>query len=311
MAKLIILAGLPGCGKSSYAEAFIAAKNIFPDTKTSADHWAVHSSDAIREELFGDASCQADNNRVFETMHKRVKADLEKGINVIYDATNVTRKSRRSAIALAGKHDLVECHIVWAPINVCVDRDAQRDRTVGKEVIEKFVRRWQSPFYDEGFSDIIIVSKFGYEFDRSHYISSMTAQMHIPHDNPHHTLGVYEHCMEAYQQLKANEVAPHVVRAATYWHDVGKPFTKGYKNKPDSNEIDYSVAHYYDHQNVGAYMAYGLYSDHEMGNSFIVQFSWLINNHMEPFFNSKYYQQLPENLKKQVDMIHKYDRIAH
>ena len=143
------------------------------------------------------------------------------------------------------------------------------------------------------------------------HLNQLTMNMNIPHDNPHHTLGVLEHCEQAYENLKDKYIVPYCVEMATLWHDVGKPYTKGYKNKPDSNEIDYSVAHYYDHQNVGAYMAYGLYSDHEMGNSFIAQFSWLINNHMEPFFNSKYYKELPYNLKSYIDAIHDADRSAH
>ena len=133
MAKLIVLVGLPGCGKSSYAELYTEARK---DQK-----WVIHSSDAMRKELFGDENDQSDNNRVFQALHKRVREDLKNGINVIYDATNVTRKSRRAVLNLAGKDDLVECHIVWAPVNVCVERDSKRDRTVGKNVIEKFIRR--------------------------------------------------------------------------------------------------------------------------------------------------------------------------
>jgi len=98
MAKLIILCGLPGSGKSYYAAQLWRRENTF-DEPTAV----VHSSDAIRKELFGDAGSQENNALVFETMHKRVKDDLRAGKTVIYDATNITRKSRRGIINMTTK----------------------------------------------------------------------------------------------------------------------------------------------------------------------------------------------------------------
>lgn len=313
MARLIILVGLPGSGKSCYAEGLALTPllcNHGEEIET-----VIHSSDQIREELFGDANCQDNNQLVFETLHKRVKEDLRKGYTVIYDATNVTRKSRRSVINLATKDDIVECHILWAPIQTCIRRDKDRDRSVGYSVIDKFVRRWQSPWYDEGIHKIEIINT-DLSFDPPAYIRSMTLNMCIPHNNPHHQLGVMEHCEQAYQNLQDIYILPKVVEYATLWHDIGKPYTKGYKNKPNSSEIDYSIAHYYDHQNVGAYLAYGLYLNLDPitlqdEHDFIALFSWLINNHMEPFFNSKYYNKLPSKLKEYIDAIHKADISAH
>ena len=151
MAKLIILCGLPGSGKSYYAEQLVHINNTF----TSDEEIVVHSSDAIREELFGDAGSQEDNGRVFELMHKRIREDLKAGKTVIYDATNITRKARKSAIACAHPtNDTIECHIVWADYKECILRDSQRDRMVGPAVIDKMLRRWQSPWRDEGFDKI-------------------------------------------------------------------------------------------------------------------------------------------------------------
>ena len=300
MAKLIVLVGLPGSGKSSYAN------NVLLEADKNT---VLHSSDNIRQELFGDASSQENNALVFETMHKRVKEDLRNGKTVVYDATNVTRKSRRGAINLASKEDELECHVVWAPVNECINRDRTRSRTVGKQVIDKFLRRWQSPFYDEGFDTIKIIPNV-IDHDHVRYARNLTISMNIPHDNPHHTLNVLEHCEQAYENIKDKYIMPYSVYMATLWHDVGKPYTKGYKNKPDSDEIDYSVAHYYDHQNVGAYMSYGLYVS-LMEDDWVAEFSWLINNHMEPFFNSKYYKDLPQKLKEYIDAIHDADRSAH
>ena len=306
MAKLIILCGLPGSGKSTYALDYKAMDDAF-----GTDLTAIHSSDSIRNELFGDASFQGDNARVFELMHKRVKDDLRAGKTVIYDATNITRKARKGAINLAGPDDTVECHIIWADPVECRRRDSLRERSVGQEVIDKMLRRWQSPWIDEGF-DTVQVFLNQADFNQVAYISSMTDNMHIPHDNPHHTLNVWDHCLQAYsnlEQIYQRRPVPEPLKMAAYWHDIGKPYTKFFKPGED-------IAHYYDHHCVGGYLAYGLFlnTNHLLRNTEmddICLISWIIANHMEGFCNSKYYKELNSQWKWYLEILHEADLSAH
>lgn len=318
MAKLIILCGLPGSGKSHYAEEFKTIDDTFYKGNT-----VIHSSDAIREELFGDPSFQGDNAKVFELMHKRVKADLQAGKTVIYDATNVTRKARRGAINLAHPtNDTIECHIVWAEPEECLRRDSLRDRKVGQAVIDKMLHRWQSPWFDEGFDEVKLILNQK-DFDQVKYIASRASDLHIAHDNPHHTLGVWEHCMEAHANVIERAAKDNVIRygeynklaTAAYWHDIGKPRTKTFHVDKETDEVDYSHAHYYDHHCVGGYLSYGLFlrphfmSDEEISD--ICFISWIISNHMEPFFNSSYYKTLNPEWKWYIDKLHEADVNAH
>lgn len=320
MSKLIILCGLPGSGKSYLAEELEYENSTYSDTDASNNEFnelaVIHSSDAIREELFGDPGSQENNALVFETMHKRVREDLKAGKTVIYDATNLTRKSRRAVINLATAETFIECHIVWAPIEVCIERDAARTRSVGCEVIDKMLRRWQTPDIREGFDEIIIHNSYEL-FDNIRYISSITQAMMIPHNNPHHTSDIMEHCVNAYKYLCEKEgFIIDDLKTAAYWHDIGKPYTKFYKKLKDNDELDYSAAHYYDHQNVGAYLVYGLFMipghrlyEGEMRR--INWISWLINNHMEPYFKSEYYKTMNSDDKYWVDLLHEADLAAH
>ena len=311
MAKLIILCGLPGSGKSHYAQGYKDFDDAIYEGKT-----VVHSSDAIRKELFGDACSQEDNGKVFELMRKRTQEDLRAGKTVIYDATNITRKARKSAIACAHPtRDTVEVHIVWSPINVCLRRDALRDRSVGPEVINKMLRRWQSPDpVTECFDSIKLICTDP-DFDQVNYVSRKTAEMHIAHDNPHHTLDVYDHCLQASLNIaNCGEKVPEEVLVATYWHDIGKPYTKFFKQNKETGELE-TIAHYYDHQNVGAYLAYGLFLNRDILSPYkttvACKISWYINMHMEPFFNSKFYNTLPAYEKHWIDVIHEADTKAH
>ena len=108
MVEFIMLVGLPGCGKSSYAK------------KLKDEGYIIHSSDAIREELFGDVNSQKDNTKVFDVLHKRIKDDLTKGISCVYDATNMSMKRRKAFLDEISKISCSKkCVLFVVPIEVC------------------------------------------------------------------------------------------------------------------------------------------------------------------------------------------------
>lgn len=286
---LILLVGIPGSGKTTYAKNYI-------EQNPNTTHL---SSDAIRNELYGDENIQGNPGEVFSLMQKRAIEALNNGHNVIYDATNITRKDRQGIISVCPKFAKIECHIIWAPIGVCIERDAARNRTVGKEVIDRMLKRFQAPYYDEGIDMIKIISPDN--FDQTSYHNKCFDNMKISHDNPHHTLGVFEHCQEAAKYIM--DMCPTKLNmiAAAEMHDIGKPYVKAFIDSK-SNPCD--IAHYYQHQSVGAWMSYGC----AWGNPYVV---WLISTHMDPFMNTKYYNNLPPFLKIDIDLLHKADLNAH
>lgn len=283
-----MLVGIPGAGKSTYAKEL---------TKTSNAFWL--SSDSIREMLYGDENCQDNPGKVFEVMHEYTLSLLDRGYSVIYDATNITRKSRFAILSKLPKHVKKKCIIVWAPIDICIERDKARERTVGKEVIDKMLRRFEAPFYDEGF-DQITVYLSDIHYDSLDYYAKAIAAMNIPHDNPHHTLNIMEHCYECGNALLGDATQSIVVKAG-YLHDVGKPYVKSFKN---SKGEDCETAHYYGHQGVGAYISYGFRGHNPT-------LAWLISTHMAPFINQKYYESLPTCYKCWIEQLHKADKGAH
>ena len=285
---LILLIGPPGCGKSTYARQYV-------EEHSNTIHL---SSDGIRKELWGDEATQGDNNEVFSLMQSRAINALNNGQNVIYDATNVTRKDRSYIILACPKFAKIEAHIIWAPIETCIERDAIRERTVGKEVIDRILKRFQAPFYDEGISEIKII--LPENFDSKTYADRIRNALGIPHDNPHHTLNIKEHCEAAAKYAWEHEYESNIFAAALY-HDVGKPYVKAFI---DAKGNPCEIAHYYQHNCVSAWMYYGVYKlDPEI--------AWLISVHMDPFLNTKYYNKLPPYLKKKVDLLHECDLKAH
>lgn len=283
--SLILLVGIPGSGKTTYAKEYT---ETIPNT--------IHlSSDSIRAELYGDESIQGDPAEVFSLMQKRAVEALNEGKDVIYDATNATRKDRASIINICPKFAKIEAHIIWAPIGMCIERDATRERTVGKVVIDKMLKRFQFPFYDEGIDEIKIVRPQG--FAMAQYENDCWKAMDIPHDNRHHIFNVQYHCREAHR------IIPHgdeQLSMAAWYHDIGKPYTKDFK---DSKGNPSEQAHYFQHQCVGAYIACGFID--------VPRTIWLISTHMDPFLNTKYYRNLPAFLKRDIDVLHEADKTAH
>ena len=287
--KLILLVGIPGSGKTTYAKSYI-------EQNTNTIHL---SSDAIRKELYGDESTQGNPAEVFSLMQTRAVEALNEGNNVIYDATNITRKDRSSIINICPKFAKIEAHIIWAPIETCIERDASRDRTVGKAVIDRMLKKFQAPYYDEGIGEIKVI--LPNDFDTSKYRLQCMNDMIIPHDNPHHTLDIYTHCLEANKYLvfyvHNND---DDIDKASFFHDIGKPYVKAFI---DSKGNPCEHAHYYQHQCLGAYISYG------MGCS--IKTAWLISTHMDPFMNTKYWKNLPTFLKRDIDLLHEADLAAH
>lgn len=286
--KLIILCGIPGSGKSTYAKDYVERNQN-----------TIHlSSDMTRRELYGDENIQGNPGEVFALMQKRAIESLNNGNDVLYDATNITRKDRSGIIGVCPKFAKIECHIIWAPIEVCIERDVKRDRTVGKEVIDRMLKRFQAPFFDENIDEIKIIRTDYSLMDV--YADMCFDDIKIPHDNPHHTLNIYEHCWEAYEYI-CEATDSECLKYAALAHDIGKSYTKAFV---DSKGNPCDIAHYFGHQAVGAWMSYGLHNIEPYE-------AWLISTHMEPFFNSKYYNNLPPFLKKDIDLLHEADLAAH
>ena len=181
--RLIVLVGLPGSGKSTYAQKI----------ERCCRNTAHISSDVFRERHFSDVNDQSHNAEVFEKMKETTLRCLNSGLDVIYDATNLIRKNRANLLKDIPAFVQKDAVIVWAKLEDCLSRDMERDRKVGEDVIDKMIRNYTVPYYDEGFDQVSIVNTSEDE-SMLGYRRQLLESMQIPQDNPHHTLSVYDHC---------------------------------------------------------------------------------------------------------------------
>lgn len=290
---LKVIVGVPGSGKTTYCNEYVESHIGEP---------IVHlSSDKLRRELLGDTNDQSQNGKIFEEMKTRALNYLNAGCTVLYDATNITRKDRQHILDKLPSYVIKEAVVCWAPIKTCLERDMNRDRTVGREVIDRMLKRFQAPYFDEGFDRIYVERPKGwFEKYEAKYIHQ-TLGKDISQDNPHHTLSLQQHMSTAYEYLKDMQIVDTNLRLAAAWHDLGKLYTKTFTNTKGEKT---DIAHYYGHQGYSAWIVYGF----KACNNNII---WLVSTHMDPYLGTKYYQRLPQFLKNKIDLLHQADVAAH
>lgn len=275
-----VMMGLPGSGKSYVAKNELSGIII--------------SSDDIREELFGDINSQQDNNMVFMTLHSRICALLQEGKDVIFDATNIHRKNRIHFLKnVLNNIDCNKiCHCVMTPYKLCLKRNAERKRVVPKYVIKRMYMNWEPPHRTEGWDEIvfhiddeskaIINNEYNYDiFGKDDW-----DLMNFDQDNLHHQLSLGEHILKTYIEVVNNYPNDIILSVAASLHDIGKPFTKTYKKANGKND---GQAHYYNHENTGAYESFFYIQNmininkYKFNSRDIEDITTIINYHMRPY----------------------------
>jgi len=142
--RIVVLVGLPGCGKSTYLEK-IGASGL--------------SSDAIRKLLADDETDQTIHAVVFRTLRFLLYQRIAIGRPVTYiDATNLTPRERRPYLRIGRLRQCpVEAVYFDVPLDVCRTRNARRHRVVPEAALMKMAAKLVPPTVEEGFARVKVV----------------------------------------------------------------------------------------------------------------------------------------------------------
>jgi predicted kinase len=147
--KLILLIGLPGSGKSTFANQLLAQD---PQRQ-------LISTDIIRGKLFGNQANQGCWLLVWQEVQRQFQLVASHNQTAIYDATNVTRCTRRQVIDVAHESGFLQVVGVWlhTPVWLCLARNKRRQRCVPEDIIFHMHHQLQSvpPSATEGFDELI------------------------------------------------------------------------------------------------------------------------------------------------------------
>lgn len=320
MQTTVLMVGLPGSGKSTIAEKMINGE-IEEFSNFSKSNTMILSSDKFREIFLGDEKDQTNNKLVFGELRKSFISYLNQGYNIIVDATNINMKSRRSYIELTKKYNVRKvAYVVNTPFDECIKRAENRTlRPINKDIIFEMEKRFQCPqpfeglevvFHNKQISEDDVKKSYALSFSyveavQSEMFENMYAHMNVPQDNPHHRYTINEHCERTARTFNKDD---ENLWLATRLHDVGKIFTRTY----DEN----GVAHYYGHDNVGAYYVCShipeiFFNKNKRDILFTI---FLINYHMLPFSikeektEKKYKELFGEEWYNKLLLLHKADK---
>lgn len=149
MAELVILMGIPGSGKSTWAKNHIKPEDVYI------------ARDEIRFSLLQPGEDYFSHEKeVCRIMYEKINRALSENKTVFVDATHLNPASRNKLLRNI-KHK-VETKIVWikTPLSVALERNEKRAGTrsyVPRDQICHMYKSMTKPTFEEGFDVIYVV----------------------------------------------------------------------------------------------------------------------------------------------------------
>jgi predicted kinase len=147
--SVVVLCGPAACGKSTFAAKHFRATQII-------------SSDQARALVCDDERDQRFQTQAFALVHFLVEQRLSINRLCVVDSTALTAAARKTLLELARRfHVPAVVLLLDVPLDICLQRDAQRERTVGQAAIERqysLFEQAKSSIRQEGFDQVIELS---------------------------------------------------------------------------------------------------------------------------------------------------------
>ena len=132
MNKILVLQGVPGSGKTTWAREFVNGKK----------DWVIVNRDSFRNGR-GDYWIPSQETYIDNLEEFAVRNAIEEDLNVIIDATNLNPKTINKWIDISKEYFVdVEFKEFKISFEEAIERDSKRERPVGKKVIKRFFRMY-------------------------------------------------------------------------------------------------------------------------------------------------------------------------
>lgn len=166
---IILFCGPPASGKDYFAQfnnrSLLSYDDIrvqlYVETLNDSEEYCSLTYDELYRKSF--EYCKDKNINLNNYLLKQLEQEIEKGNKVCICNTNLTRKSRRSIINIIKQNKQLK-HCSISVVYLCCgredlyDRDKNRDKSVGDNIIDKFVFNQQIPTKKEGVDNVLLIN---------------------------------------------------------------------------------------------------------------------------------------------------------
>jgi predicted kinase len=140
MLKVIIMKGLPGSGKSTYAKKLVAE---------NPEQYKRINRDDLRAMFDNGFNSKSNETFIRNVRDLLILKTLESGKSAIVDDTNLSEKNLTRITQLVHQHNeehktsvIVEVKHIETSVEECIKRDALRENPVGEKVIKTMQRQF-------------------------------------------------------------------------------------------------------------------------------------------------------------------------
>lgn len=144
--SVVVLCGPAACGKSTFAAKHFRLTQVV-------------SSDQARALVCDDERDQRFSAQAFTLAQCLIEQRLSINRLCVVDSTALTPPARKDLLALARKYHVpAVALLIDVPLETCLERDAKRERTVGRPIIERqhqLFEQLKSSIQQEGFDQVV------------------------------------------------------------------------------------------------------------------------------------------------------------
>lgn len=153
--ELIMMCGIPCAGKSSYIRRGIENTDVFDEYViiSTDDYIEVYAkaNNKTYNEVFDDVIDEATTR-----MYKDLERAIQLGKSIIWDQTNVSRKSRMKKLKKIPDTYTKTAVVLPITLEEAIVRNSQRaNKFIPRSVITRMYHQFEMPTEDEGFDAIM------------------------------------------------------------------------------------------------------------------------------------------------------------
>lgn len=144
----IILVGIPGSGKSTF---YNQSLQNYP--RVSSDYF-IEKWAAEEEKTYNEVFTKYVDKAISE-LNKQVTDYVNNNVSFVWDQTNIAKAKRQTILRkIPDNYFKVAIEFV-TPLEVCIERNAKRDRSIPSKIIESMFNNIQPVEMSEGFDTVV------------------------------------------------------------------------------------------------------------------------------------------------------------